>query len=133
IEVPDHTVKRKSGFLFPTARTAENIGFGITVPYYYAISNHMDATVSATAFTSQGLLLDGEIRQRFEKGSASLRIAGINQLNPDRFDAGTSDAEKDWRGMVASKGEFQINPRWTFGWDVMLQSDNNFARTYELD
>ncbi|MBO3759701.1 LPS-assembly protein LptD [Ciceribacter sp. L1K22] len=133
IEVPDHTVKRKSGFLFPTMRTAENIGFGITIPYYYAISNHMDATVSATGFTSQGVLLDGEIRQRFEKGSASLRIAGINQMNPDKFDAGTSDAEKDWRGMVSSKGEFKINPRWSFGWDVMAQTDNNFARTYELD
>src|SRR5262249_53137495 len=26
----------------------------------------------------------------------------------------------------------RINPRWTFGWDVMVQSDNNFSRTYKL-
>src|SRR5690606_25328344 len=36
IEVPDHTVKRKSGFLFPVMRTSENLGFGLTVPYYFA-------------------------------------------------------------------------------------------------
>ena len=38
----------------------------------------------------------------------------------------------DWRGMVGSKGNFQINPRWTFGWDVLYQSDKNFSRTYDI-
>ncbi len=133
IEVPDHTVKRKSGFLFPEMRTSENLGFGLTVPYYFAISNQRDATVKATGFTSQGVLLDAEIRQRFESGTASLRAAGIDQLHSDNFDSGTSDANRDQRGMVASEGKFQINPRWTFGWDVMFQSDNNFARTYGLE
>lgn len=133
IEVPDHTVKRKSGFLFPTMRSAENLGFGVTVPYYHVFSNQRDATVNVTGFTSQGVLVDAEVRQRFERGLASVRFAGINQMNPDNFDAGTSDAEVDSRGMIASTGQFQINPRWSFGWDVMLQSDNNFARTYSLD
>ncbi|WP_454287520.1 LPS-assembly protein LptD [Rhizobium arsenicireducens] len=133
IEVPDHTVKRKSGFLFPVMRTSENLGFGLTVPYYFAISNHRDATVKATGLTSQGVLLEAEIRQRFENGTASFRAAGIDQLNRENFDAGTSDADRDLRGMVASEGKFVINPRWSFGWDVMLQSDNNFARTYSLE
>ena len=133
IEVPDHTVKRKSGFLFPEMRTSENLGFGLTVPYYFAISNQRDATVKATGFTSQGVLLDGEIRQRFERGTATLRAAGIDQLHRESFDADTSDANRDLRGMVASEGKFEINPRWTFGWDVMVQSDNNFARTYSLE
>ncbi len=133
IEVPDHTVKRKSGFLFPEMRTSENLGFGLTVPYYFAISNQRDATVKATGFTSQGVLLEAEIRQRFENGTASLRAAGIDQLHRESFDSGTSDANRDLRGMVASEGKFEINPRWTFGWDVMFQSDNNFARTYSLE
>lgn len=133
IEVPDHTVKRKSGFLFPQMRFSENLGFGLTVPYYFAISNQRDATVKATGFTSQGVLLEAEIRQRFEKGQASLHFAGIDQMNSDKFSAGTSDSNRDLRGMVGSKGAFQINPRWSFGWDVMFQSDNNFAKTYKLE
>jgi LPS-assembly protein len=133
IEVPDHTVKRKSGFLFPEMRTSENLGFGLTVPYYFAISNQRDATVKATGFTSQGVLLEAEIRQRFENGTATVRAAGIDQLHRESFDANTSDANRDLRGMVASEGKFEINPRWTFGWDVMFQSDNNFARTYSLE
>nr|WP_246365452.1 LPS-assembly protein LptD [Gellertiella hungarica] len=132
IEVPDHTVKRKSGFLFPTMRLNENVGFGVTVPYYYVISGSMDATLSPTYFSEQGLLLEGEFRQRFETGSHTLRFAGIDQRDPGTFTANTSDALEDKRGMVQSVGAFRINPRWTFGWDVMLQSDNNFSHTYDI-
>lgn len=133
IVVPDNTVKRKTGFLFPRFRSGQNVGFGISVPYYIAIAPDRDATVTATGFSAQGVLLEAEIRQRFEKGQADLRFAGISQMNTDKFSAGTSDASRDLRGLVASKGEFRINPRWTFGWDVMVQSDNNFARTYGVE
>lgn len=133
IEVPDNTVKRKSGFLFPEFKSGENVGFGIAVPYYIAIAPDRDATVTATGFTKQGLLLEGEIRQRFEKGEANLRVAGISQMDSEAFTANTSDSAQDVRGLIASKGDFKINPRWSFGWDVMFQSDNNFARTYAIE
>ncbi|MDZ7823341.1 MAG: LPS assembly protein LptD [Ahrensia sp.] len=35
--------------------------------------------------------------------------------------------------MIGTTGRFQINPRWAFGWNGMLQSDANFSRTYEID
>ncbi|MGY5779090.1 LPS-assembly protein LptD [Rhizobium sp. LEGMi135b] len=133
ITVPDNTVKRKSGFLFPSVSISERLGVGVTVPYYYVISPSMDATVTATGYSNQGLLLQGEFRQRFENGTHTLRVAGISQMNPDAFTAGTTDAEHKTRGMISSKADFKINPRWTFGWDVMAQSDNNFSRTYGLD
>lgn len=133
LEVPDHTVKRKSGFLFPQFGYEQKLGFGITTPYYFAIAPDMDATVSPTVLTRQGFLLEGEFRKRFHNGQVTLRAAGINQMNPDVFTGNTSDRYEDFRGMVASEGRFKINPRWTFGWDVMVQTDNNFARTYDLD
>lgn len=133
LEVPDHTVKRKSGFLFPTMSIDDNLGFGLTVPYYRVFSPHMDATLSPTYYTGQGLLLQGEVRNRFETGQHTFRFAGINQRDPGSFDAGSSDARADSRFMAGSKADFEINPRWTFGWDVMVQSDNNFSKTYSLD
>jgi LPS-assembly protein len=133
IEVPDHTVERKSGFLFPRMSMSDNLGFGITVPYYHVFSPHMDATISPTFYTGQGLLLEGEVRNRFETGEHTFRFAGINQRDPEAFTAGTSDANADTRLMAASKAEFQINPRWTFGWDAMIQNDNNFSRTYDIE
>jgi LPS-assembly protein len=132
IEVPDNTVKRKSGFLFPTFSISQNLGFGATLPYYYVISPSMDVTISPTYYTTQGLLLQGEFRQRLENGTYNIRLAGIDQAKPSQFAAGTTDANATTRGLVASKGDFQINPRWAFGWDAMAQTDNNFARTYNL-
>nr|WP_245295681.1 LPS-assembly protein LptD [Xaviernesmea rhizosphaerae] len=132
IEVPDQTVKRQSGFLAPRFRYTQKLGFGVSVPYYWAIAPDMDATVTATGLTQQGVLLEGEYRQRFEMGQHVLRFAGISQLDRSAFSAGTEDALKTERGMIASKADFQINPRWSFGWDVLVQSDNNFAKTYDL-
>nr|WP_262913749.1 LPS-assembly protein LptD [Rhizobium halophilum] len=132
LEVPDHTVERKSGFLFPRMSLDDNLGFGLTVPYYHVFAPHMDATLSPTLYTGQGLLLQGEIRNRFENGQHTFRFAGINQRDPGAFDAGTSDRAANTRLMAASEARFEINPRWTFGWDVMVQNDNNFSRTYSL-
>ncbi|WP_349433739.1 LPS-assembly protein LptD [Pararhizobium sp. A13] len=132
LEVPDHTVKRKSGFLFPKFRYTQKLGAGVGIPYYWAISPYMDATVTATGLTRQGFLLEGEFRQRFENGEHILSMAGISQMDRDSFTDGTVDAQETARGMVASKAKFEINPRWTFGWNVLVQSDNNFAKTYEL-
>jgi LPS-assembly protein len=133
LEVPDHTVKRKTGFLFPKFGYAQKLGLGITTPYYFAIAPDMDATVSPSVLTRQGFLLEGEFRKRFHNGQMTLRAAGIDQAQPDVFTADTSDRRENFRGMVASEGQFKINPRWAFGWDVMIQTDNNFSRTYDLD
>ncbi|WEX78493.1 LPS-assembly protein LptD [Sinorhizobium numidicum] len=132
MEIPDHTVKRKSGFLFPEFRYTQKLGAGVGVPYYWAISPYMDATVTATGLTRQGFLLEGEFRQQFHNGLHTLNVAGISQMDKDQFTPGTVDALETNRGMVASRGKFEINPRWAFGWNVLVQSDNNFARTYDL-
>jgi LPS-assembly protein len=133
LELPDPSVKRKSGFLFPRMSADENLGFGLSIPYYQTLSPHMDATVTVTGYTTQGAMLEAEFRQRFERGEHTLRVAGIKQMRPGEFTKNTTDAESDQRGMVQSKADFKVNPRWSFGWDVMVQSDNNFARTYSLD
>jgi LPS-assembly protein len=132
LEVPDGTVKRKSGFLFPRFRYTQKLGAGISVPYYWAISPTMDATVTGTGLTRQGFLLEGEFRQQFETGQHVLRMAGISQMNKGSFTENTVDAQETARGLIGSRGDFKINPRWSFGWDVIVQSDNNFAKTYEL-
>ncbi|MEW5729185.1 MAG: LptA/OstA family protein [Pseudomonadota bacterium] len=43
---PDPTVKRKSGFLIPTAGVSSSLGTNITVPYFWAIADNQDLTFS---------------------------------------------------------------------------------------
>ena len=130
--MPDHTVKRKTGFLIPSINYANKLGAGLRVPYYFALDPHYDLTVAVTGYTRQGALLDAEFRQQVASGQYNLRVAGIHQTSPEAFSPGTVDANNTNRGMIASKGDFKINPMWAFGWDGMLQSDNSFANTYNI-
>lgn len=134
-EIPDPTVKQKSGFLSGSIGYSSNLGFSTTVPYYFALSPTYDLTVRGTYYTRQGFLGEAEWRQQFETGGYNLRVAGIWQQQPGAFgNPGVNiDSSVRGRGMISSTGHFNINPRWSFGWDVMAQSDKNFARTYGLE
>ncbi|WP_296742208.1 LPS-assembly protein LptD [Mesorhizobium sp.] len=146
-EIADPTVKRKSGFLIPSITYNTNLGLGVKVPYYFALSPTYDLTVSGTGYTKQGFLGEAEWRQRFNNGEYSLKIAGIKQQDPDAFinsntanfdnghnvDSGASGDPTKFRGMMGTKGQFAINERWNFGWDVLLQTDKDFSRTYNID
>lgn len=132
-EMADPTVKRKSGFLFPGFSYKDDLGFGIKNSYFWALAPNYDVTLSSTYYTKQGFLTEAEWGHRLENGTYNLRIAGIHQNKPGEFDVNTVDREEDNRGMVASKGDFNLNSRWRFGWDVMAQTDRNFSRTYSLD
>ena len=131
-EIPDPTVKQKSGLLTPSYSSSDELGHGIHVPYYFALSPTADLTIKPAWYSKQGFYGEAEWRQRFNNGEYSVTIAGIRQRGPYEFNAGTSDDVRT-RAMVGSKGEFRINPRWTFGWDVMAQTDKNFAHRYEID
>ncbi|WP_245494838.1 LPS-assembly protein LptD, partial [Mesorhizobium sp. M4B.F.Ca.ET.017.02.2.1] len=140
-EIADPTVKRKSGFLIPGIVYKSDLGVGVKIPYYFALSPTYDLTVTGTGYTKQGFLGEAEWRQRFNNGEYSLKIAGIHQQDPDAFidngvrnvDSGAAGDPSKFRGMMGTKGQFAINDRWNFGWDVLLQTDKNFSRTYAID
>ena len=137
-EIADPTVKRKTGFLFPGVSYKSDLGVGVTVPYYFALSPTYDLTVTGTGYTEQGFLGEAEWRQRFNNGEYSVKIAGINQANPDAFELNTVDSgpagdpNRIPRHGRLRRAAFAINPRWDFGWDVLVQTDKNFSRTYGI-
>lgn len=136
-EMADPTVKRKSGFLIPGVTFTSDLGMGVSVPYYFALSPTYDLTVTGTGYTEQGFLGEAEWRQRFNNGEYSVTFAAINQANPDEFDPNTVDSgpagdPNEFRAMMGTKGLFAINPRWDFGWSILAQTDKNFSRTYDI-
>lgn len=127
----DPTVERKTGFLAPTFVWESDLGASVSVPYYIALDPSYDLTITPTALTEQGLHLAAEWRQRLERGSYSFRASGVHQLNPDQF-AG-EPGQTDWRGGIATNGEFQLNSRWQAGWNIYLQSDRRYFRDYDIE
>ncbi|MCK9554021.1 LPS-assembly protein LptD, partial [Aquamicrobium sp.] len=137
-EIADPTVKRKSGFLFPSISYKSELGVGAGIPYYFALSPTYDLTVKGNYYSKQGFLGEAEWRQRFNNGQYSVKIAGIRQQDPEAFKTGTENRGPDddlnkFRGMMGTQGQFAINSRWDFGWNVLLQTDKNFSRTYGID
>jgi LPS-assembly protein len=124
---PDPTVKRKTGFLMPSITSTSIYGFGVEIPYYWAMAPNYDVTVAPKVTTKQGLLMQGEFRQRLLDGAYLIRGSGINQEDPSAFTAGP---DHKWRGSLESNGKFAINQNWVWGWDALLLSDKYYLQDY---
>lgn len=124
----DPTVKRKSGFLMPMYQQSDRLGTTVTVPYYFALSDHYDFTFAPMYTSDAGTLLQGSWRQRLASGAYRVDLAGV-------FNDGTFEAPVDgnFRGSVVTQGKFALNPYWSWGWDAIAESDDTFRRYYGLD
>jgi LPS-assembly protein len=127
---PDPTVKRKTGFLMPSMTSSTGFGYGVETPFYWAIAPDYDATFSPRITTRQGVLFQGEFRQRLINGSYQIRAYGIDQLDPGAFAGQPGD--RQFRGGVDTKGQFALNDKWVWGWDGVLLSDFFFFSDYRL-
>ena len=127
---PDPTVKRKTGFLMPWAMSNSRTGLGFETPYYWALAPDYDLTVTPRVTTKQGLLMQGEFRQRLINGAYEIRAYGISQTDPSQF-VGTP-GDRTLRGAIDTKGQFALNDKWVWGWDGVLMSDTAFFRDYNI-
>ena len=127
---PDPTVKRKTGFLMPAFTSYTAFGYGVEVPFYWAIAPDYDATFSPRFTTKQGVLLQAEFRQRLADGSYQIRAYGIDQTDPAAFAGQPGD--RQFRGGIETKGQFALNDKWVWGWDGVLLSDYYFMSDYRL-
>jgi LPS-assembly protein len=135
MSAPDPTVKRKSGFLFPSMSETSQYGFGTEIPYYWALAPDYDLTMSTLLTTMQGPLVDAQWRQRLLDGSYSIKAAGIYQLDPNYFvgrDGAGSPTARDFRGVVETAGQFSLNDKWVWGWTGLLMTDTQFLYDYRL-
>jgi len=130
---PDPTVTRQSGLLAPSFVTKSSLGLGVTTPYFFALAPNYDVTLSPSFYTLQGPLVDVEWRHRLDNGSYSVRLSGIDQLQPAKFYAAPYGAGNlRVRGALESEGKFYLNENWTAGWDLTLLSDRFYLNDYRL-
>ncbi len=133
-EHADPSVKRKSGFLMPEFSSSSTLGYGMTIPYYFALSPSFDFTFYPTYTSRQGVLWQGEWRQRLDNGQYYVKLAGIDQ-DAGQLPSSIVDPQQyaGWRGSIETKGLFSLSSWWKFGWDATLETDDTFRRFYKLD
>ncbi len=135
LSAPDTTVKRKSGFLFPTLATSSAYGLSVTTPYYFNLAPDYDLTLYPRFMTKQGALVEAEWNQRLINGSYSIKAAGIYQLDPQFFTTEygpSTGAAHDFRGTILTAGQFDITNQWVWGWTGVLVTDPTFITDYSL-
>jgi LPS-assembly protein len=126
---PDPSVKRQTGFLMPSYSSSSTLGFSVEVPYYFALAPNYDFTFRPNFFSDRGMLWAGEWRHRLATGQYIVNMAAIEDATSTALN---SDLGK-WRGTLQTKGQFSLASWWKYGWDVTLESDESFRRTYKLD
>jgi LPS-assembly protein len=132
-EVADHTVKRKSGFLIPSVSYGSELGYSVEIPYFWAVAPNIDVLMKARAYSRQGAFLMGKYTHQLNSGEFTVTMAGISQGDRDAFVAGTEDRLNTTRGMLATTGRFNLNSKWTLGWNFLAQTDGNFSKRYSVD
>ncbi len=130
---PDSTVRRKTGLLAPTIYSSNSLGVGIGVPVFINLAPNYDLTLTPTVLSRQGFLGVAEWRHRLVNGSYSIRAAGIFQSDPKAFaDPPLGAGDRRFRGSVESRGRFDINQNWRFGWDIAGSTDRFFYNNYRI-
>src|SRR5262245_22658055 len=126
---PDPSVKRQSGFLIPSYSNSSTLGFSVEVPYYFALAPNYDFTFHPKYFTDRGVLWQGDWRHRTATGQYIINWAAIDDETGPGFDSSLGN----WRGSLQTKGLFSLSSWWKYGWDITVESDESFRRTYKLD
>ena len=74
---PDPTVKRQTGFLIPRLQENSATGLSLKLPYFMAVAENKDITLSPRFFNDDKFLLQSEFRQKNKK---SYHIADLSQF-----------------------------------------------------
>ena len=138
ITQPDSTVKRRSGFLTPRLENSTLLGLVVGTPYYHVVNNHFDFTFepilvsgrdlvgSTTENVDLHVIGKGEARAEFSRGA--MTISG--SLTQSNLKSRSGNIKKRLRGNIASRGMFDINRDWRWGWDYNRASDQTYLRRY---
>ena len=123
---PDPSVKRQSGFLFPSYTSNSELGTIISTPYYYALSPYKDLTIEPMYISGQRPLMYAQYRQRFHNGEVNMESSFTNA---DRRTRVKTYSNKN-RGHLFIDGKFDHNDFWRYGFNLKRTTDDTYLARY---
>lgn len=140
---PDPSADRASGLLMPFAGYSQSRGFNVKTPYYWAIDDYTEATITPRVYSKVNPLLEYQFARQFHTGrieiDGSFTYGSIFDRNGDPFedpnlftDPTTAPVGKRFRSHIFAKGLFAPTDFWTYGFGVQLTTDDNYLRRYGL-
>ncbi|MDR6288794.1 MULTISPECIES: LPS-assembly protein LptD [Inquilinus] len=137
--MPDPSVDRRQGFLFPSFGSTSDVGPFFGLQYYFDISPDQDATVGATLTRDSGTLFTGEYRKRFDKGLITLN-GSINQSGYSKIlndNSGPNGSNLDFRSQQLrwhffGTAAYDFDQNWRFGVNVNRTSDRTYIDNFNI-
>ncbi|MDA8645599.1 LPS-assembly protein LptD, partial [Amylibacter sp.] len=68
LNIPEPGIERASGVLVPQFSTSDKVGFSAKLPYYIALDNNKDLTLTPFVMSKNSLILETEYRQFTKNG-----------------------------------------------------------------
>lgn len=120
LRLPDPTVERASGFLIPSFQQRSRIGLAAKVPYFIAMGDHRDLTL--TPYLSRNMTtLEARYRQAFQTGEIALNGA----VTTDNFSG------FDTRAYLFAVGQFDLARDYKLTFDAKFTSDQAYLLDYD--
>lgn len=113
--------RRQTGILIPSVGYSDDHGFDLTVPWYWNIAPHMDATFSPRLLSKTGLLLGGEFRYLTRRDRGTLQAEIIHDRRSD---------EGNPRGAMRLEQEGRFFRRWSTNLDVSAVTDSTYLQDF---
>lgn len=123
LRMPDPTLTRATGFLTPMLRTTSGLGTGLKLPYFIAIGQNRDLTLTPYISTKKGRTLEARYRQAFRTGTIQLDGA----LSFDNLLPGKS------RGYALATGAFTLPRDFKLKFQLETVSDPAYLLDYGLE
>ena len=140
---PDPSAERSSGFLTPFVGVTSSKGFNIRAPYYWAINEYTEATLTPNLYQNVNPMMKYQFIRKFNTGAlsvdGSLTYSSFfdrdgNEFNPDDFqNPSQAPTGKKLRSHTFIKGLFSPSKTWSYGFGLELSSDDDYLNRYNLE
>lgn len=118
---PDPTVKRRSGFLFPSISSNSYLGASIQPKYFWSISDNEDILFNPIISSDKGIAYSAAYNKYFYRGEVT--ASGTFLRDTDT---------KENRGNIFAYGRYEINDYWVADTDINYASDTAFLKDLSL-
>lgn len=120
LRLPDPTLKRARGFLFPSVRQSSLLGLGLKLPYFIPIGDHKDLTVTPY-LSRETRTVELRYRQAFRTG----RIEFNGAVSRDTLQPGT-------RAYLIGGGAFDLPRDYKLTFDIEAVTDRTYLEDYDI-
>ena len=120
LNIPDFTVKRKTGFLAPSFAHSSEMKQGINIPFFVDIADNQNLTVIPTLSTSHDPLGFMDYEGTFTRGFLKLQASG------------TKDNDDKNQGHIKANMRVDLTNQWRLSGQYYRVSSDTYFRRYSM-